>query len=89
MTLFTTLRDLLVDMKGQLDSNGQSAMFQTTCETLSKYIKNIGANPEEAKFRKIRLGNAAFQSRVAASPNGLAFLETVGFKVSGVAGLRT
>lgn len=39
------------------------------------------AKPDEDKFRRINLGNAAFQSRVAAVPGAVEFLEMCGFKV--------
>ncbi|VDK33811.1 unnamed protein product, partial [Anisakis simplex] len=34
---------------------------QTACETLQKYIQNVLEHPDEAKFRRIRLANKAFQ----------------------------
>ena len=37
-------------------------------------------NPGEEKYRKIKLSNAAFQSRVAALPASLDFLSHVGFQ---------
>lgn len=36
-------------------------------------------NPGEDKFRRIRLGNAAFQARVGALEGGVAVLELLGF----------
>jgi len=49
-----------------------------------RYIGNVASNPGEEKFRRIRVSNAAFQSKVASAPHGLEFLEIVGFKVSSV-----
>jgi hypothetical protein len=37
-------------------------------------------DPKEEKFRKIRLSNAAFQTRVASMNGALKFLELVGFQ---------
>ena len=42
----------------------------------------MASNPGEDKFRRIRISNAAFQSKVASAPHGLEFLEIVGFKAS-------
>ena len=36
-------------------------------------------DPKEDKFRKIRLSNAAFQSRVASMSGAVKFLELIGF----------
>ena len=49
-----------------------------------RYIGNVASNPGEEKFRRIRVSNAAFQSKVASVPHSLEFLELVGFKVSSV-----
>lgn len=38
-------------------------------------------NPGEDKFRRIKLSNAAFQSRVASLPSSITFFEIVGFQV--------
>lgn len=40
---------------------------------------NVAANPDEEKFRRINLGNAAFQARVAVVPGAVEFLEACGF----------
>lgn len=40
-------------------------------------------NPQEDKFRTIKLSNAAFQSRVAALPASLDFFAHVGFQREG------
>lgn len=37
-------------------------------------------NPQEEKFRKIKLSNPAFQSRIANLPASLDFLALVGFQ---------
>jgi len=48
-------------------------------ETLCKYIGNIISNPTEAKFRKIRKSNRAFNERVASLEGSSEFLEGCGF----------
>jgi len=42
---------------------------------------NVARAPEEDKFRRIPLGGAAFQSRVAVVPGAVALLELCGFQV--------
>lgn len=37
------------------------AKVKTAFNTLLTYAKNVATNPNEEKFRKIRLSNAAFQ----------------------------
>jgi len=49
-------------------------------ETLCKVISNILAQPAEAKYRKLRLENAAMQKRVFSVPGGLDFLLALGFE---------
>ncbi len=42
---------------------------------------NVARAPEEDRFRRIPLGGAAFQSRVAVVPGAVEFLEACGFQV--------
>jgi len=51
-------------------------------ETLCKVISNILAQPAEAKYRKLRLENAAMQKRVFSVPGGLDVLLALGFESS-------
>ncbi|PHT35975.1 hypothetical protein CQW23_23675 [Capsicum baccatum] len=48
----------VVEEKKDDDSN-----VKTAFNTLLTYAKNVATNPNEEKFRKIRLSNAAFQIR--------------------------
>lgn len=48
-------------------------------ETLSKYIENIVNNPEDEKYRKIRLTNRIFCERVRSVEGGYEFLIGAGF----------
>lgn len=48
-------------------------------ETLSKYLENIVNNPDEEKYRKIRLSNRIFQEKVAGMEGVMEFLEAAGF----------
>jgi hypothetical protein len=48
-------------------------------ETIGIYIRNLGREPENVKFKKIVCSNKAFQSRVAAVPPALRFLTACGF----------
>ena len=85
------LRKILVGMKkgaGKMDgclclslyllASGDAA-FKTSCSVLLKYVGNIAKNPEEEKFRRIRLSNAAFQQKVASVTGGVDFLVACGF----------
>ena len=49
-------------------------------QTLLTYVGNVAKNPNEEKFRKIRLNNQTFQDRVGALTGGIAFLELCGFE---------
>ncbi|KAK1412659.1 hypothetical protein QVD17_34085 [Tagetes erecta] len=49
-------------------------------ETLLIYVRNVARNPDEDKFRKIRLSNPAFKERVGIFEQGVKFLELCGFE---------
>ena len=70
------LRKILVDIKK--NNQGNDDAVNTCYKTLLAYLGNVMKNPEEEKFRVIKLSNGAFQKRVA-SVNGGAFLEKIGF----------
>ena len=71
------LRATLVAMKKA--HAGEPGRFETACKTLMAYIGNVAGAPGEEKFRRIKLGNPAFQQRVASAHGGVEFLETLGF----------
>ncbi|KAH7482483.1 hypothetical protein PRIC1_006874 [Phytophthora ramorum] len=48
-------------------------------ETLIKMLTNVVKNPREEKFRKIRLSNAAIQSKLVAVPGAVDILAEAGF----------
>jgi len=52
---------------------------KTCFETLLKIVANVGTNPTEPKFRRLRLANAALDSRVFSVPGALDFLGLAGF----------
>ncbi|XP_058731702.1 uncharacterized protein LOC131603421 [Vicia villosa] len=56
------------------------ARVKRAFQTLLTYVGNVARNPDEEKFRKIRLSNAAFQDRVGALKGGIEFLEICGFE---------
>ncbi|GAV66168.1 UBA domain-containing protein/PUB domain-containing protein [Cephalotus follicularis] len=60
------------------------AKVKRAFQTLLTYIGNVAKNPDEEKFRKIRLNNQTFQDRVGALKGGIEFLELSGFaKIEG------
>lgn len=70
------LRKILVDIKKSNPGNDEGV---TTCyKTLMLYLGNVMKDPDDEKFRVIKLSNGAFQKRVAAV-KGEAFLERIGF----------
>ncbi|KAI3502817.1 hypothetical protein L1887_31155 [Cichorium endivia] len=50
-------------------------------EVVLKLLKNIVREPENVKFRKIRLGNPEIKEAIADVPRGLDLLERVGFEL--------
>lgn len=81
ISVIEKLRDTLVSMKKS--APGGEAQWKTACATLLKYLGNIAGNPDEPKFRSIRLSNAAFQQRVAVVPGSVDFLKLCGFQEEG------
>ncbi|XP_010524671.1 PREDICTED: UBX domain-containing protein 1 [Tarenaya hassleriana] len=48
-------------------------------ETLLVLVRNVAKNPDEEKYRRIRLGNPLFHERVGRFGEGIEFLELCGF----------
>ncbi|GBF94079.1 hypothetical protein Rsub_07347 [Raphidocelis subcapitata] len=78
VSMLERLRPVLVSMKK--GAPGGEEQFKTAASTLLKYLANVARAPEEEKYRRIPLGGAAFQARVAAVPGAVEALEVVGFK---------
>lgn len=72
------MRDCLRSLKQ--NHKDDEAKVKTAFNTLLTYLKNAATNPNEEKFRKIRLTNATFQARVGALRGGIEFLELCGFE---------
>ncbi|KAI3440824.1 uncharacterized protein J3R85_003056 [Psidium guajava] len=56
------------------------AKVKRAFQTLLTYIGNVAKNPNEEKFRKIRVTNPSFQERVGALKGGIGFMELCGFE---------
>lgn len=56
------------------------AKVKKAFQTLLTFAGNVVKNPDEEKFRKIRLSNQSFQERVGALKGGIEFLELCGFE---------
>uniref|UniRef100_A0A0D6R2D7 UBA domain-containing protein n=1 Tax=Araucaria cunninghamii TaxID=56994 RepID=A0A0D6R2D7_ARACU len=55
------------------------AKVKRAFQTLLTYVGNVAKNPDEEKYRKIRLTNPSFQERVGSLKGGVEFLELCGF----------
>ncbi|KAF2944940.1 hypothetical protein DAI22_02g180700 [Oryza sativa Japonica Group] len=71
------MRDCLRNLKQQ--NKDDDAKVKRAFQTLLTYIGNVAKNPDEEKFRKIRLSNATFQ-RVGNLHGGIEFLQLCGFE---------
>lgn len=60
----------------------EDARVKKAFQTLFTYAGNVVKNPDEEKYRKIRLSNQAFQERVGGLKGGIEFLELCGFEKS-------
>ncbi|KAK4440483.1 hypothetical protein Salat_0383200 [Sesamum alatum] len=72
------MRECLRSLKYQ--NKDDNAKATRAFQTLFIYVKNIVSNPEEKKFRKIRLSNPVFQDRVGKFEQGIEFLKLCGFE---------
>ncbi|KAI4354345.1 hypothetical protein L6164_003215 [Bauhinia variegata] len=59
---------------------GEDARVRRAFQTLLIYVGNVVKNPNEEKYRKIRLSNPVFQDRVGSLKGGVEFLELCGFE---------
>ncbi|XP_071937417.1 uncharacterized protein [Coffea arabica] len=75
------MRECLRSLKRQV--MGDDSQVKKAFQTLLIYVRNVANNPDDEKFRKIRLGNPAFQSRVGKFKEGVKFLELCGFEIIG------
>ncbi|KAK7400101.1 hypothetical protein VNO78_11301 [Psophocarpus tetragonolobus] len=76
------MRDCLRSLKQ--NHKEDDARVKRAFQTLLTYVGNVARNPNEEKFRKIRLSNQTFQERVGSLKGGIEFLEICGFeKVDG------
>ncbi|XP_054781774.1 uncharacterized protein LOC129288970 isoform X2 [Prosopis cineraria] len=74
--------DLLRECLRSLKRNHQDehARVRRAFETLLIYVGNVVKNPNQEKYRKIRLSNPLFQDRVGSLNGGVDFLELCGFE---------
>merc|ERR1711862_885057 len=63
--------------KNHKDTNAEG--LKTCLSTLRIYIKNLQDNPQDVKFKKLKLENKAFQSRIAPFSEALEVLQVLGF----------
>ncbi|KAL1293535.1 hypothetical protein AAHE18_19G080400 [Arachis hypogaea] len=75
------LRECLRSLKRK--HQAEHGRVRKAFETLSIYVRNVVKNPNEEKYRKIRLSNPLFQERVASLNGGVEFLELCGFERTG------
>ncbi|MQM05039.1 hypothetical protein Taro_037841 [Colocasia esculenta] len=72
------MRDCLRSLKQ--NHKDDDAKVKRAFQTLLTYVGNVAMNPNEEKFRKIRLTNATFHDRVGNLKGGIEFLELCGFE---------
>lgn len=82
------VRELSIgDSEGRSQLEEQVGMYlsnkppESTVEILIKLLGNIARDPENAKFRKIRLGNPKIKEAVGEVAGGIELLEFVGFEL--------
>ncbi|THU50525.1 hypothetical protein C4D60_Mb06t21140 [Musa balbisiana] len=72
------MRDCLRSLKQH--HKDEDAKVKRAFQTLLTYVGNVAKNPNEEKFRKIRLNNPTFQDRVGSLHGGVDFLQLCGFE---------
>ena len=64
-------------------SCGSLGEFIAATRTLLVFVGNVVTHPGEAKYRRVRLANAAFQSKLGRHAGGVAAMEAFGFVKEG------
>ncbi|CAK7349373.1 unnamed protein product [Dovyalis caffra] len=72
------LRECLRSLK--LNHKDSDATVKRAFQTLLIYVGNVAKNPDEEKFRKIRISNPLFQNRIGRLRGATEFLELCGFE---------
>lgn len=57
--------------------------LKTCLSTLKIYVKNLMENPQDLKFKKLKVENKAFQTRIAPFEGAMEFLDVIGFENKG------
>ena len=70
----------LMTLRGSCGSLGE---FVAATRTLLVFVGNVVTHPGEAKYRRVRLANAAFQSKLGRHAGGVAAMEAFGFVKEG------
>merc|ERR1719218_481549 len=77
------LREQLIHWLGKLKKNHKESNpdgLKTCINTLKIYGTNLKDNPQEPKFKQLKVDNKAFQARIAPFPEALEVLECIGFE---------
>lgn len=64
--------------------NKNQEKVKVCIDTLVKYLDNIISNPNDDKYRKIRIGNKVFQERIAGLHGTEEFLQAAGFSLRSI-----
>ena len=79
ISVIDKVRKTLLAMKKASTDSGGDEKFKTCLSTILKYVGNVNSNPDEDKFRTIKLSNPAFQQRVGSVEGSLDVLIAAGF----------
>ncbi|KAL5714202.1 hypothetical protein ACHQM5_016194 [Ranunculus cassubicifolius] len=71
------MRNILRSLKQ--NHKDEDAKVKRAFQTLFTYVCDVARNPDEEKFRKIRLSDPLFHDRVGSFKEGIDFLELCGF----------
>lgn len=63
-----------------LKANCQGSEFMEAVRTLLTFVRNVADHPNEAKYRKVRTANPAFQARIASKRGGTECMLAFGFE---------
>merc|ERR1712187_338290 len=80
------LREQLIHHLGKLKKQYKDtnpAGLKTCLETLKAYGKNLKDNPQEPKFKTLKVENKAFQARIAPFDGAMDVLDCIGFEDKG------
>ncbi len=71
---------VVVEALGAFSTTHENALARDALELVQRLLLNAVKNPNEARYRRVRLGNEKLNAKLFSLAGGLALMESLGFK---------